>query len=113
MSEIIWKNAAHAEIDRLKELVESWKGAHSVAAMDRDLAKAEIERINKGWLANQNKEWLANQTRIAALEDQVQKLALQRQDDKKLIVELADALWKLNPDACFDLMDGWMAREVK
>jgi chromosome segregation ATPase len=59
-----------AEIARLKELVESWKGGHSVAAFDRDLAKDQIKRLEE---------------------------ALQRQDNeiidlKSLLTRAADAL---------------------
>lgn len=36
-----------AEIERLKELVESWKGGHSIAALDRDLAKDQIKRLEE------------------------------------------------------------------
>ena len=57
---------------------------------------AEIERLTRRFddmsQKETYKEWLHNQSRIAVLEDQIQKLTLQREGDKKLITELADAI---------------------
>ena len=36
-----------AEIERLKEEVESWKGAHTIAAFSRDLAKDQIKGLEE------------------------------------------------------------------
>jgi hypothetical protein len=44
-----------AEIERLKELVESWKGGHSIAALDRDLAKDQIKRLEEALQRQDNK----------------------------------------------------------
>ncbi len=49
-----------AEIERLKELAESWKGAHSVASADRDIAQAKILDLSiqvdlrNNWLKKKN-----------------------------------------------------------
>jgi hypothetical protein len=65
------------EIKRLKELVESWKGGHSIAALDRDLAKDRVKHLEE---------------------------ALQRQDNviinlQSLLTRASDALTLLNRPA--------------
>src|SRR5690348_1220601 len=42
-----YEELVDAELNRLRNLVESWKGANSVAAADLDVAKAEIEQLKR------------------------------------------------------------------
>jgi predicted RNase H-like nuclease (RuvC/YqgF family) len=45
----------NARIQWLEVEAESWKGGHSIAALDRDLAKDQIKRLEEGLQRQDNK----------------------------------------------------------
>jgi chromosome segregation ATPase len=81
-----------SEIERLKEEVESWKGGHSIAALDRDLAKDQIKRMEEA-LQRQDNEIIDLKALVTRAADALENYeeALDKPFSHPLIAELRKA----------------------